>query len=396
MYLSDSKCKQAEFKERPYKLTDGDGMYLFVTHRRSKLWRMDYRVGDKRKTLSLGPYPEVSLKEAREKRLEFRKQLRDGIDPGAARQEAKAQLIFDATCRFETVALEWHHKKAVHWTPAYTRQVLSVLRRDFFPFIGDLDIRDVTALQLLDVLRKIEARGALDALSDARTYSGQIFRYGIATGRGTRDVAADIRDAFTRHIPQNHAALPEDDLPAFLQALDAHKKGWCGRLGLKLLLLTLLRTTEVRGARWSEINLDEALWVIPAERMKKRREHVVPLSRQAVALIGEIRAKSDNPTYLFPNQQRRKHPIMSENTMLNLVDELGFGDKTTVHGLRSTGSTILHESRKFDSLAIERQLAHVDGNTVRGTYNKAQYLPERREMLQWWADLLEEKAAKKA
>lgn len=209
-------------------------------------------------------------------------------------------------------------------------------------------------------------------------------------------MAADIRDAFTRHIPQNHAALPEDDLPAFLQALDAHKKGWCGRLGLKLLLLTLLRTTEVRGARWSEINLDEALWVIPAERMKKRREHVVPLSRQAVALIGEIRAKSDNPTYLFPNQQRRKHPIMSENTMLNLVDELGFGDKTTVHGLRSTGSTILHESRKFDSLAIERQLAHVDGNTVRGTYNKAQYLPERREMLQWWADLLEEKAAKKA
>lgn len=394
MYLSDRTCKQAEFRERPYKLNDGDGMYLFVTPKRSKLWRMDYRFGDKRKTLALGIYPEVSLKEAREKRLAYRKQINDGIDPSAARRVARAQQVLDRTSSFETVAREWHSKRAINWTPAYVAQVMSVLERDFFPFIGDELTRTITPLRLLEVLRRIEARGALDALSDARTYAGQIFRYGIATGRAERDIAADLRDAFPRHVPQNFNSLRPEQLPGFLRALNVHADGWCGRMGLQLLLLTLVRTTELRAAEWSEFNLEEGLWVIPARRMKKRREHIIPLSRQALALVNDIRKRSDDPIYLFPNQRRCKYPMMSENTMLNLVDELGYGELTTVHGLRSTGSTILHESGKFRSLVIERQLAHVDKNSVRAAYNKAQYLPERREMMQWWADYLEEATAK--
>lgn len=395
MYLSNITCKNAQAKSKQYKLADGDGMYLLVTPSGSKLWRLKYRFGGKEKTAALGSYPAVSLLEAREKRQELRKQIAAGIDPAASRKESKLLQKIELAASFENVAREWHTNRSKDWSPRVAKQVLSVLQRNLFPALGPIPIKDVTSLMLLTPLREIESRDALDLLADARSYAGQIFRYAISTGRAERDVAADLRDAFRKHKSAHHACLMPDQLPKFLRALYGSNSGGMGILAVKLALLTLVRTTELRAAPWAEFDLDQARWTIPAERMKMRRPHIVPLSRQAVALLTEWHKETGHQKYVFPNTQRRKNPMMSENTMLKVLKELDYGDKTTIHGLRSIGSTILHESEKFSSLAIELQLAHVDKNNVRKAYNHAQYLPKRVEMMQWWADYLDEALAKK-
>lgn len=387
MYLSDKACRQAAPAERPYKVTDGEGMYLLIQPNGTKLWRMNYSYGGKSKTAALGVYPAVSLRVARELRRKLREQLASGVDPALARREEKLLRRLAQGTNFEAVALEWYEKRKHEWTPRYAKQVLSVLNRDFFPDLGPIPIKQISHIVLLSTLQKIEKRGALDLLTDARSYAGQIFRFAIATGRAERDIAHDLRDAFKRHIPQNHPSLRADQLPAFLKALDAYPAGM-GKTGLKLVLLTLVRTTELRAAEWREFDFENKQWVIPAKRMKMRREHIVPLSRQAIAILEKLKAETGNQTYLFPNQGW-KHPIMSENTMLKVVDELGYKEKTTVHGLRATGSTILHESGEFRSEVIECQLAHVDKNKVRGAYNHALYFKERRKLVQWWADYLD-------
>lgn len=387
MYLSNQACKQAMPADKPYKLTDGDGMYLLVQPNGTKCWRMDYSYAGRRKTAALGIYPEVSLQKAREKRQKMREHLIAGVDPGLVRREEKILQRVAQDANFQAIALEWYAKREHEWTPRYAKQVLSVLNRDFFPALGPMPIQQITPILLLATLQKIEDRGALDLLTDARSYAGQIFRFAIATGRAERDIAYDLRDAFKRHIPEHHPSLRADELPDFLKALEAYPAGM-GRTALKLVLLTLVRTTELRAAEWAEFDLKKALWVIPAKRMKMRREHLVPLSRQALALLEALRAQTGNQPYLFPNRGR-KHRIMHENTMLDVVEGLGYKKRTTVHGIRATGSTILHESGEFRSEVIERQLAHVDKNKVRGAYNHAHYLSERQKLVQWWADFLE-------
>lgn len=390
MYLTNLAVKAAKPKEKPYKLNDGGGMYLLVKPNGTKCWRMDYAVRGCRKTAAFGVYPEVTLQQARDRRHELRKQLREGVDPSAALRERRMRWEESNSDDFETVAREWHARNASDWSAKYREQVLSVLERDFFPGLGRLSAREITPRILIALLRKIEARGALDALADARSIASRIFRYAIATDRAQHNPASDLHDAFRRHKKGHHAFLIPPALPAFLRALYGCNAGGMGVLGLKLILLTLVRTTELRAAPWAEFDLDKAEWHIPAERMKLRRPHIVPLSGQAVALLRDWRAQqTPGEIYVFPNQQKRKHPCMSENTMLKIVAHLGYKEKTTVHGLRSTGSTILHESGLFTSLVIERQLAHVDENEVRGAYNHAEYLPQRREMMQWWADYLE-------
>lgn len=395
MLLSNEQCRTAKARETQYKLTDGEGLYLLVTPKGGKYWRMDYRFSGKRQTAALGKYPEISLKRAREKRFELKQKLAEGIDPAAMRKDQKLLAESASADSFEAVAREWHEKHKEGWTPHYAEQVLSVFKRDFFPDLGSLRMDTISPKILLATLRKIEKRGALDALSDARSYISRIFRYAIATDRAERDPAADLRDAFSKHKKQNHAFLIPPELPAFLRLLNKQAGDGMGVIGLKLVLLTLVRTTELRAALWAEFDLDKAEWNIPAERMKLRRPHIVPLSRQAVALLRQWHKITGGQKYVFPNQQKRKHPCMSENTMLRVISHMGYKEKTTVHGMRSTGSTVLHESGKFDTLVIERQLAHVDENTVRGTYNHAQYLPQRAQMMQWWADYLDEALAKK-
>lgn len=391
MALSNLACKQAKAQKKDYRITDSGGLYLLVKANGTKCWRMDYRIAGRRKTAAFGVYPDVSLEQARAKRQAIRSKLADGIDPAAAMREEKLLRGFDLDATFEAVAREWHGKKT--WTPRYAKQVMKLLERDFFPAIGLLPVKNVTPPLLLAALRKIEKRDALDMLEDAQSIAGQIFRYAIATGRAERDVAADLRGAFKRHVPEHHRSLREDQFPAFLKALEAFPPG-LGRNGLKLVLLTLARTTEVRAAKWSEFNVEKALWVIPAERMKMRREHVIPLSRQAVEFLTALKGGiNDDDSYLFPIKKRakpKKKPIMSENTMLKVIKDLGYKDLMTTHGIRATASTILHESGKFDSLVIERQLAHKDKNKVRGAYNHAPYMKQRQEMMQWWADYLDQ------
>lgn len=392
MKLSDMACKAAKAKEKPYKISDGDGMYLLVTPSGSKLWRLNYRFDGKAKTLALGMYPAVSLSAAREKRGAARAQLLQDIDPSAHRAEKKLLRGLDKLNSFEVVAREWHGKNKRLWSSKYGAQVLRVMEHNLFPYIGSRPVKDVTPLLLLATLRRMEDRGATDLLKDALNYAGRVCRYGIATGRAERDPSADIKEAFTPHTPKNHPALKSSALPAFLNKLNAQPEGM-GKWGIQLVLFTLVRTTEARAAPWDEFDLAKAEWHIPPERMKLRRPHAVPLSRQALALLEKIKNSDASSDYVFPSEGR-KHAFMSENTMLNLIYEMGYKGQTTVHGLRTLGSTILHESGKFRSLAIERQLAHVDENTVRGVYNHAEYLDERRDMMQWWADYLDEQAAK--
>lgn len=397
MYLTNLAVKAAKPKDKPYKLNDGGGMYLLVKPNGTKCWRMDYAVRGRRKTAAFGVYPEVTLQQARDRRHELKKQIKEGGDPSAALREKRMLRGSSTADDFEAVAREWHSKNGADWSAKYREQVLSVLERDFFPDLGRLPVEEITPRILIATLRKIEKREALDALSDARSIASRVFRYAIATDRAQHNPAADLHDAFRRHKKGHHAFLIPPALPAFLRKLYGYNAGGMGVLGLKLILLTLVRTTELRAAPWAEFDLDKAEWHIPAERMKLRRPHIVPLPRQAVALLRDWRARqAPGETYVFPNQpqtrpqKKKRNPYMSENTMLKVIDQMGYKEKTTVHGLRSTGSTILHESGLFTSLVIERQLAHVDENEVRGAYNHAEYLPQRRKMLQWWADYLEQ------
>lgn len=390
MLLSDTACKQAKPRDKDYKMTDGEGMYLLVKKSGKKYWRMNYRFGGKSKTLAIGVYPEISLKMAREKRLEARRLLKDGIDPSKQKQLEKLEREAAGEDSFAAVFSEWHDKKSEEWTVSTAKKVYSIFERDLLPFLGNYPLKDVTPLMLLGALRKIEGRGAYDAANDARSYAGFVFRYGIATGRAERDVAADLKGALKTRRVQHNAYLEEEELGEFLRVLDRDAGEVQSINALKLLILTFVRTSEIRGCRWSEIDFENAVWRIPAERMKMAKDHVVPLSRQALELLQSIRNKADlNFEYVFPNS-RSKRKVMSENAMLYCVYRLGFKGKTTVHGFRSSASTILNESGLFRADVIERQLAHVDGNTTRSSYNRAMYLDERREMMQWWADRLDQ------
>ncbi|MCH6256481.1 tyrosine-type recombinase/integrase [Puniceicoccaceae bacterium K14] len=387
MPLSDSACRNAKPKEKNYKLTDGEGMYLLVKRNGTRCWQMGYRFGGKQKTLSFGVYPEISLSEARDKKTKARQLLKQGFDPMLRKKEEQLIAGLGHENTFKSIALEWHEKKQETWSPKTASKILSVFNRDIFPYIGNYPINDVTPLVLLSVLKKIEDRGALEAVKDTRSYVGFVFRYGIATGRAERDIAADLKGAFKTRKVEHHAHLKQTELPEFFRRLETYTVNPKPKRGIELAYLTFVRTVELRTARLNEFNLKEAIWEIPPERMKMKRTHLVPLSRQAKELIESLMEESEGKEYLFENT-RSKRGHMTENAMLDVLGDLGYKGKSTVHGIRSTASTILNESQLFRADAIERQLAHVDGS-VRASYNHALYLDERREMMQWWADHLD-------
>jgi len=376
------------------KLSDGNGLVLLVYPNGSKYWAYRYRHLGKEKSLSLGIYPEVTLAEARRKLVDARKLVSDGQDPSESRKALKRQAIVSAENSFEVIAREWIAAKSPAWTPRYTGFLIKRLENDLFPNLGSRPIRDITAPELLSVVRIIENRGALDLANRALQYCGQVFMYGIATARVDRNPANDLKGALKTHVKKNFAHLKAIELPEFLKKLDAYDGNLQTKLAVRLLLLTFVRTSELRGATWDEMDLDKAEWRIGAERMKMRRDHIVPLSRQAVAAFKELQRFNGQWKYIFPNPHKPiKH--MSENAVLYAIYRMGYHNRTTGHGFRHTASTILNESGLFTGDAIERQLAHVQANQVRGVYNHAEYLPERRKMMQWWADYLDEVAAKK-
>ena len=387
MSLTDAAVRTAKPKDKPYKLTDGDGMFLYVHPSGSKYWRLKYRFAGKEKLLALGVYPEVSLGDARERRAQARKALAAGNDPGEVKKEAKRLASLKSENTFEAVAREWHEQQKHKWVPHYSTCVLNRLETYIFTKIGNRPIADIGAQELLVPLRVVEKSGALDLAQRIMQSCGQIFMYAIATGRAERNPVPDLRGALKTPVKTHLAHLKADDLPDYLQKLEAYDGAPETKMALKMLLLTFVRTTELRAAEWTEINLDKAEWRIPAERMKMRDPHIVPLSNQAVAVLRDLEKRTGKRQYLFPNQQK-SDKFMSENTMLYALYRMGYHSRTTGHGFRSTASTILNENGFLPDV-IERQLAHCERNKVRAAYNHAQHLPERRKMMQWWADYLD-------
>lgn len=387
MPLTNIACKNAKPSPKARKLADGGGLYLEVLPSGGKYWRMKYRFNGKEKRLAFGVYPDVTLDEAREERNKAKKILVEGKDPSDLKKQDKliAKVSYENT--FENVAREWHEGQKALWVPSHATRIIHRLEKDVFSKIGTRPISDITAPELLSVVRQIENRGAGDLAKRILQNCGQVFRYAIASGRAERDPTGDLRGALKAVKRKNHAFIKADELPEYLAKLNAYDGHILTRLALKFLLLTFVRSGELRGATWAEIDFDKAEWRIPPERMKMKEMHIVPLSKQAIEVLEQIRQHTGNREHVFPNQH---HPrgCMSENTLLYALYRMGYHSKATAHGFRSTASTTLNE-HGFKPDVIERQLAHAERNQIRAAYNHAEYMPERREMMQWWGDYVD-------
>lgn len=378
MPLGEMAVRNARPKPQPYKLSDGDGLHLLVKPSGSRLWQMRYRFAGREKTLSFGAYPAVSLAAARQRRHEARVQLASGADPGVVRKMERAAI----GVTFESVAREWVTNREGSLVEAHHARILSRLERDVFPEIGGRPITSIEAPEILLLVRKIEARGAMDVSRRARQMIGQIFRFAIACGLAKADPSAGLTGAL-RPKPrvQHMAKIPLSDLPGFLAALDRYDGDAVTRRALLFTMLTWARTGETRFATWSEFK-EPGLWRLPAERMKMHREHLVPLSRQAQALLAECPRDSE---WVFPG----RHGPLSENTMIYGLYRLGWHSRATVHGMRGLGSTWANESGRYHPDWVEMALAHGPKDEVRAAYNSAVYLEPRRAMLQDWADRMD-------
>jgi integrase len=395
MKLSEVKVRNAKPEKKPYKLGDGDGLYLLVHPAGHKYWRMKYRFDDKEKLLALGTYPEVSLAEAREKRFEVRRLKAQGIDPSELKKEKKRKEAINNGNSFETITREWIEKKSGSWTPYYARQVTQRFEKDIFPKIGHRPISAITSKEILQVAQSIEQRDAIEIAHRAVQISGQVFQYAIITDRAENNPAVALRGALKTRTPVHRAHLGRNELPEYLEKLEEYDGGTQTKLALKLLLLTFVRPSELRCTTWSEIDFSRKEWRIPAERMKMRTPHIVPLSSQALELLQILKRLNGNWSYVFPSVQAPRK-CMSSNAMLFALWTMGYKGKATVHGFRGTASTILNESGLFGRDVIERQLAHMERNRVRAAYDHAEHLPARREMMQWWADHCYPQQVKKA
>lgn len=388
MPLTDIEVRTAKPREKPYKLSDEKGMYLEVMPTGAKYWRLKYRHIGKEKRLALGVYPEVSLKDARTKRDTARSLIADGLDPSAQKKAAKAAAVTRATSNFENVAREWFSKHSPSWASSHADKIIRRLERDVFPWLGRRPIAEITAPELLTVLRRIESRGAVETAHRAQQNCGQIFRYAIATGRAERDPSADLRGALPPTKERHHPSITDPKaIAGLLRAIEGYTGSYVTKCALRLAPLLFVRPGELRKAEWHEISLENAEWRIPAEKMKMRAVHIVPLSKQTVAILQELKPLTGNGRYVFPGARTGSRP-MSENTVNAALRRLGYGsDDMTGHGFRSMASTLLNE-QGWNRDAIERQLAHAERDSVRAAYNYAEHLPERRKMMQAWADYL--------
>lgn len=387
MAMTDAAVRGAKPREKAYRIRDTRGLYLEVTPAGRKHWRFRYKTDGKESMLSLGSYPDVTLLDARQKALELRKGLKAGVNPSAARKaEAEAARGGDS---FEAVAREWVAKFSRGWSEGHTETIVSRLQMNVYPYIGTARIKDVTAPELLAVVRRIEARGALEVARRVLQICGQVFRYAVATGRAERDPSGDLRGALPPTPQKHHAALTEPKaVGALLRAIDGFTGSIVVKCAMQLAPLTFVRPGELRRAEWTEFDFDAAEWRIPAAKMKMKTEHVVPLSRQALEVLRTIQRITGGERYVFPSIRTLVRP-MSENTVNAALRRLGYqSDEMTGHGFRTMASTLLNE-QGWSSDAIERQLAHVERNRVRAAYNAARYMKERRKMMQAWADYLD-------
>ena len=386
MPLTDNFCKNVKPLEKGKRYFDSGGLYLEVTVKGKKYWRLKYRFDGKEKLLSLGVYPKITLKEARDKREEAKKLLLSGTDPSQQRKEEKLVEKLETSNSFKEIAIEWHSKQKPSWTEKHAKNVLKRLETDIFNEIGHFPINEIKTPVLLAILEKIESRGAIDIAKRARQTCGQIFRYAIAIGKAEYDITSGLKGALTTGKSKNYNCLNELELPEFFDKLEKYEGHIITKLAIKFTIHTFVRTVETRGAQWDEFNFKKNEWHIPADRMKMSRKHIVPLSDEVLAIISEIKIYSGDNKFLFPHSNNSQK-FMSENTMLYALYRIGYHSRATMHGFRATASTILNE-RGFKSDVIEKQLAHAERNSVRASYNHAEYLSERRKMMTWWSDFL--------
>lgn len=389
MKLSDTKVRLAKPADKPYKLQDGNGLYLEVRPTGKKVWRYRCWLPDgKESTFTIGDYPAISLAEARTQRAEARATVKQGINPTQQRKLEQLAIVQDRELTLAAVAEQWLAEEEKHWSANTQRQVRTFLPRDLLDEYGVLPIRDVTSAHILAAIKKVEERGAPSIARLVRQWAGAIMRYAIRNLIIESDPTYALRGSIRMPPSKHHAHLEAKDIPGFLEALDQYQGFGLVPLAVRLQMLTFVRTQELRMAEWEEFDLDDASWRIPGEKMKMRDKHIVPLSRQAVELVKQIReANWRKSKYLFPNM-RRPDDYITNTTILRAIELMGYKGRMTGHGFRSMASTILNE-HGFNPKAVELQLAHQERNKSKKAYDHALLLPERRTLMQWWADYLD-------
>ena len=387
--LSDMKVQKAKSKGKNVTLFDGGGLFLMVTPTGGKLWRFKYRYNGKQKLLAFGSYPEITLLDARRRRDDARRLLANNVDPGAIRK-AQKQAKVEETETVEVIAREWHEKFKTKWTQGHATKIMRALERDVFPWIGTRPIKDIKAPELLTVLRRVESRGVLEWAHRIRGICNMIFRYAVSTGRAERNPAQDLIGSLPPAKEKHLAAITEPKkVRELLRAIDGYSGSYVVKLALQLSPLVFVRPGELRHMEWSEVDFDESLWSIPAEKMKMREPHLVPLSRQAIKILEEIKKLTGASKYAFPSGRTFDRP-MSNNAVLAAFRRMGYTkDEMTPHGFRAMARTILDEVLQVRPDFIEAQLAHRVRDPLGRSYNRTQHLDERRKMMQKWADYLD-------
>jgi len=388
MPLTDTAIRNAKTKDKPYKLSDEKGLYLLI-NKAGKYFRFDYRYAGKRKTMAFGVYPDVKLVDARKKRYDARRLLQNDVDPAQYKKETKAIQKESVENSFENVAREWFTKNKHIWTEGHSKTIISRLELNAFPWLGAQPVSSITAPALLVVLRRIEDRGAIETAHRVKQICSQVFRYAVATGRAERDPSADLRGALSPAKSKRMATITDPkQIGELLRAIDGYEGHLITRCALKLAPLVFVRPGELRHAEWHEINFEQADWKIPEEKIKMRTPHMVPLAAQAIEVLKELEPLTGERRYVFPSLRTSARP-MSNNTVLAALRRMGYAkEEMSGHGFRAMASTILHE-QGWPSDVIERQLAHSERNSIKAAYNHAQHLPERRRMMQAWADYLD-------
>lgn len=389
MALNDMKIRTAKPKEKFYKLTDGDGLYLHVTEKGGKLWRFRYRFDGKEKLLALGSYPEITLLDARQRRDEARRQLANKIDPGAVRK-AQKQSSIQETETFEVIAREWHDRFKSTWSEGHAATIKDRMERDLFPWIGKRPIAEIKAPELLAAMRRVESRGALETAHRIRTIGGQVFRYAVATGRAERDISLDLRGALPQPQEKHRAAITEPlEVAKLLRSIEDYSGSFVVKCALKIAPLVFVRPGELRHMEWTELDFENAQWNIPAGKMKMKEPHLVPLSDQAIKILKELQGLTGTSRYVFPSG-RSFDRALSDNAILAALRRMGYAkDEMSGHGFRAMARTILDEVLQIRPDFIEHQLAHAVRDPNGRAYNRTAHLNERRKMMQAWADYLD-------
>ena len=384
--LTIKQIDAAKPKDKPYRLLDSNGLYLYVPVTGKKVWQLRYKIDGKEKVLTVGKYPLMSLQEARDKAWLAKKDVSVGVDP------VKAKKLSVKDNSFSSIYQEWYdHKKQV-WSEVYSTELSRMFQDDILPLIGGMDINEIEPMQILEVIRRFEDRGAMERANKARRRCGEVFRYAIVTGRAKYNPAPDLADAMKGYRKKNYPFLPAEQIPAFNKALTGFSGSIVSRVATQVLQYTVLRTKELRSMQWSNVDFETRTITITEEVMKGRRPHLVPMSDQVVSLLEMLKPVTQPISiFVFAGRNDKTKPI-SENAVLLVIRQIGYEGLASGHGFRHQFSTIMNE-HEWPADAIEKQLAHANSGSIRGIYNHAQYMDKRREMMQWWADWIDEKTA---